>query len=118
MTAHEVVIRLGRPFDIRTNGGAFLAGVWEITVPFDDEDSAEDALLDVRVTVRRVHDAGGEDYRPVVAGEVMPDEFDRAIVEQTARMRQSIIAPKMDLGDGGRAALARDRRDLAELDGY
>jgi hypothetical protein len=79
--SHEVVIRLGRPFDIQTaaeldargmrTGGAFLAGVREITIPFDDEDSAEEALLDIRVTVRRVHDAGGEDYRPVVAGEVV-----------------------------------------------
>ena len=36
--------------------------------------------------------------------------------EQTARMRRSILAPKPDLGDGGRAALARDMRDLRELD--
>lgn len=71
MTSHEVVIRFGRPFDIRTTGGAFLAGVREITVPFADRESAESAAAEISVSVRPVHDAGGEDYRPVVAGEVV-----------------------------------------------
>lgn len=71
MTSHEVVIRLGRPFDIRTSGGAFQAGVREITVPFGDRESAEAALREITVSVRLVHDAGGEDYRPVVTGEVV-----------------------------------------------
>ena len=71
MSAHEVVIRLGRPFDIRTNGGAFLAGVREITVPFADRETAEAAQRELTVHVRPVHDAGGEDYRRVVPGEVI-----------------------------------------------
>lgn len=68
---HEVVIRLGRPFDIHTNWGAFLADVREITVPFADRESAEAAQREITVSVRPVHDAGGEDYRPVVRGEVV-----------------------------------------------
>jgi hypothetical protein len=71
MSAHELVIRLGRPFDIHTTVGAFIAGVQEITVPFADRESAEAAQREITVSVRPVHDAGGEDYRPVVAGEVI-----------------------------------------------
>ena len=71
MTAHELVIRLGRPFDIDTNWGAFLADVREIRVGFLDRESAEAAQREITVHVRPVHDAGGEDYRPVVAGEVI-----------------------------------------------
>ena len=68
---YEVVIRLGRPFDLQGDGGWFLAGVREITVPFADRESAEAAQREITVHVRPVHDAGGEDYRPVVAGEVI-----------------------------------------------
>lgn len=68
---HEIAIRLGRPFDIHTPNGAFLADVREITVPFADRESAEAAQREIAVSVRPVHDAGGEDYRPVVAGEVI-----------------------------------------------
>ena len=71
MTAHEVVIRFGRPFDVSTPGGAFLADVREITVPFADKESAEAAQREITVSVRPVHDAGGEDYRRVVPGEVV-----------------------------------------------
>jgi hypothetical protein len=71
VSAHEVVIRFGRPFDIHTNWGAFLADVREITVPFADRESAEGAQREITVSVRPVHDAGGEDYRPVVPGEVI-----------------------------------------------
>ena len=71
MTAHEVVIRFGHPFDIRTGRGAFLADVREITVPFADRESAEAAQREIIVHVRPVHDAGGEDYRRVVPGEVV-----------------------------------------------
>jgi hypothetical protein len=71
VTAHEIVIRLGRPFDIQTGDGAFLAGVREITVPFGDRESAEAAQREITVHVRPVHDAGGEDYRQVVPGEVI-----------------------------------------------
>lgn len=71
MTAHEIVIRLGRPFDIRAADGVFLASVSEITIPFADRDSAEAAQREIAVLVRPVHDAGSEDYRPVVAGEVV-----------------------------------------------
>lgn len=71
MASHEVVIRLGRPFDIRTGDGEFITGVREITIPFANTASAEAALQEITMTVRRVHDAGGEDYRPIVAGEVL-----------------------------------------------
>lgn len=77
MTAFEVVIRLGRPFDIQTGTGFFVAGVREITVTFNDRESAEAAQREIGVSVRQVHDAGGEEYRPVVAGEVVhtPDQL-------------------------------------------
>ena len=68
---HEIVIKFGRPFDIHTDWGAFLAGVREITVPFADRESAEAARREITVSVRPVHDAGGEDYHPVVSGEVI-----------------------------------------------
>lgn len=71
MTAHELVIRLGRPFDLQGDGGQFLAGVREITVPFGNRESAEAARREISVSVRPVHDAGGEDYRLVVPGEVV-----------------------------------------------
>ncbi len=71
MTAHEVVIRFGRPFDISTSSGAYLAGISEITVPFADRESAEAAQREITVHVRPVHDAGGEDYRREVPGEVV-----------------------------------------------
>jgi hypothetical protein len=71
MTPHEIVIRFGRPFDIQTPAGGWLGSVREITVPFADRESAEGAQREVEVFVRPVHDAGGEDYRPVVAGEVV-----------------------------------------------
>lgn len=41
MTAHEIVIRLGRPFDVQGDSGQFLAGVREIRIPFADRESAE-----------------------------------------------------------------------------
>jgi hypothetical protein len=113
--AHEIVIRLGRPFGVQTDHGAFLAGVREITIPFADRESAEAAQREVGVFVREVHDAGGEDYLPVVAGEVVPEDFERVLREQAGQMRASILAPKPDLGDV-RGDLARDMRDLRELD--
>lgn len=74
MTAHEVVIRLGRPRDLQLRGTragaspAFSADITEVTVPFAD-------------------------YRPAVAGEVVRTEADarfagdlaRAVREQRAR---------------------------------
>lgn len=76
MTAFEVVIRLGRPFDVHLSNGFFVTEVREITVtiPFGDRESAEAALGEVQMSVRQVHDGGGEDYRPVVAGEVVQAE--------------------------------------------
>ncbi len=71
MTSHEIVIRFGRPFDIRTGRDAFLADVREITVPFADRESAEAAQREITVHVRPVHDAGGEDYHTIVHGEVV-----------------------------------------------
>jgi hypothetical protein len=71
MAAREVVIRFGRPFDILTGQGVFVANVREIRVPFADQQSAEAAAAEIQVSVRPVHDAGGEDYRPVMAGEVL-----------------------------------------------
>jgi hypothetical protein len=68
---HELVIRFGRPFDVTMPGKNFLASVCEVTVPFLDRDSAEAAQREITVSVRPVHDAGGEDYRPVIAGEVI-----------------------------------------------
>jgi hypothetical protein len=70
VAAHEIVIRFGRPFDVKA-GGKFINDVREITIPFGDQQSAEDARAAVEVFVREVHDAGGEDYRPVIAGEVI-----------------------------------------------
>jgi len=70
VTSHELVIRFGRPFDAQVLG-TMLAGVREITVPFADRESAEAAREEVTVSVRPVHDAGGEDYRRVVPGEVV-----------------------------------------------
>jgi hypothetical protein len=70
-SSHEIVIRLGRRFDIRTSSGAYLAGISEITIPFTDRESAEAAQREISVSVRPVHDAGGEDYRRVVPGEVV-----------------------------------------------
>lgn len=75
MGSHEVVIRLGRPFDMQTDRGVFLTGVREITVPFADRESAEAALREIAVSVRPVHDAGGEDYRSMVVGEVVRPEL-------------------------------------------
>jgi hypothetical protein len=114
MAAHEVVIRFGRPFDIRTRGE--FRDTTEVTIPFTDRGSALAASLEVTVSVRPVHDAGGEDCRPVVAGEVVPDDFEATLREHHARMRAAIIAPKADLGDG-RGDLARDMRELRELEG-
>lgn len=71
MTAHEVVIRLGHPFDIKVNGQPWAVDVREVTIPFDNQAAAEAAAREITVSVREVHDAGGEDYRPVVAGEVV-----------------------------------------------
>ena len=69
MTAHEVVIRFGRPFSIAIRGE--FRDATEITIPFDNRESALAASLEVTVSVRPVRDAGGEDYRPVVAGDVI-----------------------------------------------
>lgn len=83
MTAHEVVIRLGRPFDVliddefKTPPRLWIGEedrfqkVTEIRIPFADQASAEAALAEVSLSVRAVHDTCGEDYRPVVAGEVL-----------------------------------------------
>ena len=68
---HELVIRFGRPFDVTMPGKNFLASVCEVTVPFLDRDSAEAAQREITVSVRPVRDAGAEDYRPVVPGEVV-----------------------------------------------
>jgi hypothetical protein len=70
MPPHEIVIRLARPFDLRA-GGTWVTGCMEITVPFGDRESAEAAQREINVSVRPVHDAGSEDYHPVVAGEVI-----------------------------------------------
>jgi hypothetical protein len=82
VTAHEIVIRLGRPFDIQTGDGAFLAGVREITVPFGDRESAESAHREITVHVRPVHDAGGEDYRSCWRGS-HGTGCDRAVSKRT-----------------------------------
>lgn len=80
MTAYELVIKLGRPLDVDVSTspgkGYFSEGVREIRVPFLDRESAESAQRELQISVRPVHDAGGEDYRPVVQGEVI-----RSVVE-------------------------------------
>lgn len=97
MTAFEVVIRLGRPFDVHLSNGFFVTEVREITmtIPFNDRESAEAAQREIEVSVRQVHDAGGEDYRPVVAGEVLrtgadvqfAEDLTAAVTEERARAR-------------------------------
>jgi hypothetical protein len=83
VTSHEIVIRLGRAFDVliddefKTPPRLWIGEedrfqkVTEITIPFADQASAEAALREIELSVRVVHDTGGEDYRPVVAGEVV-----------------------------------------------
>jgi hypothetical protein len=72
VTAFEVVIRLGRAFSVRLDGrDRFVTADEFVTVPFANREAAEAALRDVQMSVRQVHDAGGEDYRPVVAGLVL-----------------------------------------------
>lgn len=108
---HEVVIRFGRPFDIRIRGE--FRDATEVTIPFTDRGSALAASLEVTVTVRPVHDAGGEDYRPVVAGEVVETgaevEFDADLARALAaeRERERLRAelpppePDRDMNDWG-----------------
>jgi hypothetical protein len=83
VTPHEIVIRLGRAFDVLiddefktpprlwTGEEDRFQKVTEIRIPFADQASAEAALREVTMSVRAVVDTGGEDYRPVVAGEVV-----------------------------------------------
>lgn len=70
MSAHEIVFRFRRPFSIQVDG-KWQHDVREVTVPFADQASAEAAAREISIEVRPVHDAGGEDYRPVVAGEMV-----------------------------------------------
>lgn len=72
MSAHEIVIRFRRPFSVVTDG-KWQHNVREVTVPFADAASAADAAREIAIEVRPVHDAGGEDYRPIVAGQVIRD---------------------------------------------
>lgn len=133
MADHELVIRLGRPFDVQI-GGRWHEGAREITIPFARREDAEGAQREVQLFVRQVHDAGGEHYRTVVQGSVErpgtdlsgrvadairgdPDLMSRLTSEldrHDAVMRRSILAPKPDLGDPD-GDLRRDLRDLAEL---
>ena len=70
MNSWQIVIELGRKFDVEVNGD-YHTITPVITIPFGDRESAEGAQRDIHVWVREVHDAGGEDYRPVVPGEVI-----------------------------------------------
>lgn len=95
----QVVIALGRPFDVQvhdTNTSRDLARRYastrEITIPFDDRESAEGAQRDIRVWVREVHDAGGEDYRPVVPGVVVGDASEL--------MGKRVLIGEIERGDG------------------
>ncbi|HEX3388842.1 MAG TPA: hypothetical protein VHT94_07375 [Streptosporangiaceae bacterium] len=76
MNQHEVARRFGRPLSARispevpgTPPGYFVT-VSEVRIPFADQANAESAMTDIDIRVRPVHDAGGEDYRPVIRGEV------------------------------------------------
>jgi len=72
VTAFEVVIRLGRAFSVRLDGrDRFITAAEFVTIPFANRETAEAALRDVQMSVRQVHDAGGEDYRVVVPGDVV-----------------------------------------------
>lgn len=103
MTEHQIVIRFGRPFDLQLRTSV-LAGVREITVPFADRESAESAQREITVSVRPVHDAGGEDYRPVVPGEVIREPADVP--------RGMPIAPRMVLDEHGRAHVVREPAEI------
>jgi hypothetical protein len=110
VTEHEVVVRFGRPFDVRARdltvgtGGDTFRTVREITVPFADRESAEAAQREINVHVRPVHDAGGEDYRPVVPGEVVREPADVP--------RGMPIAPRMVLDEHGRAHVVREPAEI------
>lgn len=99
--SHEVVIRFGRPFDIRIRGE--FRDTTEVTIPFADQGSAEAALREVTLSVRAVVDTGGEDYRPVVAGGVVQTEADAQFAGDLAsavsaeRERAAIPAPEPGL---------------------
>ena len=67
----RVVIRFGRSFDVHPWRPRSSLTIREITVPFADRESAEGAQREITVHVRPVHDAGGEDYRRVMPGEVI-----------------------------------------------
>lgn len=75
----QVVVEFGRDFDIEIIGRhksgppQYVRSPEGIAIPFNDRESAEAAQREIRVYVRPVHDAGGEDYRPVVPGEVVRD---------------------------------------------
>jgi hypothetical protein len=119
--SHEVVIRFGRPFDIRIRGE--FRDTTEITIPFDNRESALAASLEVTITVRPVHDAGGEDYRPVVAGEVVRTEADEQFAADLAaaagaeRARPAIPASRPDaLRQSAREAHAKGRITTADLE--
>jgi len=98
---HEVVIRFGRRFDIRPRGE--FRDATEITIPFADQQSAEAALREVEVFVRALRDTGGEDYRPVVAGEVVETETEAKFAGDLARAvraerdREAIPGPEPGL---------------------
>ena len=69
---YELVIRLGRRFSADAGDGVFRP-VREIRIPFaGGREAAEAAQREVQVFTRRAHDAGGEDYHPVVAGQAGP----------------------------------------------
>lgn len=80
MSAHEYVIRFRHPFSV-TVDGKWQHNVREIAIPFADRMSAEAAGCEITTEVRPVHDAGGEDYRPVVAGEVIKEPRELIIGE-------------------------------------
>jgi hypothetical protein len=94
MAPHEIVIRLGRVFDVLIDDEFKkpprlwigeedrFQKVTEIRIPFADQASADAALAEVSLSVRAVHDTGGEDYRPVAAGEVVKA---KAEIEGTVR---------------------------------
>jgi len=114
VTAHEIVIRFGRPFDIRIRGE--FRDATAVTIPFADQQSAEAALREVTLSVREVHDAGAEDYRPVVAGEVVPTETEAKFAGDLARAvraerdREAVPGP-----EPGLTRETNDLRDWAHL---
>lgn len=91
MNSWQIVITLSRPFDVEING-KYLSGVRTVKIPFATILEADDALTQMVTEVREVHDAGGEDYRPVVPGVVLGSASEL--------MGKHVLIGEIERGDG------------------